>query len=411
MSTIPLQASSRSLEPSRLRAKADGGGVVVIGANYRALGVVRSLGRRGIKVCVLKETDERLAGASRYAGRNFKWPSGDDSEKIAFLLDLATKHDVKGWLLVPTDDEGARLIAQNHEVLDEHFGLTTPAWNVLRWAYDKRLTYALSKKVGVDSPWTACPASREELAEIECPFPAIIKPAYKPRLNPLTAAKAWPVTDRHTLLDAYDKACKLVDPAMLMIQELVPGSGECQLSYVALVKDGQPLASLVARRIRQIPIDFGRFSTYVETTDEPAIIEPACRLLREIHFTGLVEVEFKWDERDRLFKLLDINPRIWGWHTLGASVGIDFSYLLWLMVRGQEIPTVCGRPGVGWIRFSADLAVAIGEILKGRLGLEAYARSLRHAREEAIFASDDPLPALLDLPHVLYKLGRRRLRG
>jgi D-aspartate ligase len=383
-----------------------------MGANYRALGVVRSLGRHGICAWVLKETDEILAALSRYTRRSFEWPAGADREKIEFLLNLVRQHDVKGWLLVPTDDEGARLIAQYHDILGEHFNLTTPPWDVLRWAYDKRLTYTLSRKVNVDSPWTACPVSRKELAALHCQFPAIIKPAYKPHLNRLTAAKAWRVSDRATLLAAYDEACKLLDPAILMIQELIPGSGDSQLSYAALVKDGQPLASVIARRLRQIPMDFGRFSTYVETTDEPAIVEPACRLLSEIRFTGIVEVEFKRDPRDGLYKLLDINPRIWGWHTLCASVGVDFSYLLWLMVRGERVPSVppaSSLAGVGWTRFAADLPMAIGQMLRGHLGIRSYLRSLRRVREDAIFALDDPVPAFLDLPHMAYKMGKRVL--
>ena len=44
----------------------------------------------------------------------------------------------------------------------------------------------------------------------------------------------------------------------IMIQELVPGSGESQLSYAALAEHGRPLASLTARRVRQIPMDFLR---------------------------------------------------------------------------------------------------------------------------------------------------------
>lgn len=52
------------------------GGALVIGGDYRGLGVVRSLGRRGIPVWVL--TDEhKIAATSRYAQRSFAWPATD----------------------------------------------------------------------------------------------------------------------------------------------------------------------------------------------------------------------------------------------------------------------------------------------------------------------------------------------
>jgi D-aspartate ligase len=385
------------------------GGAIVVGANYRALGAVRSLGRHGIPVCVLKESAEILAAKSRFAQRVLEWPTGDDGEKIERLTTLASTYNLDGWLLIPTDDECARLIAQNHELLGRLFNLTTPTWEVLRWAYDKRLTYELSQRLGIDSPWTSQPGSIEEAAALDCPYPVIIKPAYKTSLNSLTAAKAWCVKDRNSMVAAYEKASKLVDPSILMIQELVPGGGESQFSFAALVRDGQTIVSLVARRSRQIPVDFGRFSTYVETTDEPAVIAPACRFLEAIRFTGIAEVEFKRDSRDGRYKLLDINPRLWGWHTLCARAGIDFTYLLWLLATGKEIPQVSGRFGIGWIRFAADLPVAIQQILRRRLSLRDYIRSLRRTAEEAIFAADDPLPAILDLPHMAIKLGKRLL--
>src|SRR5919109_2550401 len=48
-------------------------GALVIGGDYRALGVVRSLGRRGIPVWVVTN-EHRVATASRYALRCFHWP-------------------------------------------------------------------------------------------------------------------------------------------------------------------------------------------------------------------------------------------------------------------------------------------------------------------------------------------------
>jgi predicted ATP-grasp superfamily ATP-dependent carboligase len=385
------------------------GGAIVIGANYRALGVVRSLGRRGVPVLVIKETGDSLASMSRYVDRSLSWPTGDEGAQVEFLMSTATEQGVAGWLLIPTDDESACLIARHHESLAKQFLLTTPPWDILCWAYDKRLTAELARDLAIACPWTLCPRSREELVSVDCEFPLILKPAFKQSLNAFTAAKAWRVDDRQSLLARYDEACELVSPDTLIVQELVPGSGEAQFSYAALCKDGRPLASVTARRVRQIPMDFGRFSTYVETVDEPGVVEPAVRLLAAIRYTGLVEVEFKRDPRDGRHKLLDINPRVWGWHTLCARAGVDFTHLLWLMVRGETVPEVSARPGVRWIRTSADIPVAIQEILRGRLTLRAYARSLRSPIEHAIFACSDPLPGLLALPLLAYKLGRRAL--
>jgi predicted ATP-grasp superfamily ATP-dependent carboligase len=386
------------------------GGALVLGADYRGLGVVRSLGRRGVPVWVLKEEGEPLASTSRYARRSLPWPVGGE-DRVAFLCDLAQSEGIEGWALVPTADETAALVARHHDELGKHFSLTVAPWDVVRRAYDKRLTYELAERVGVAYPRTSYPQTRADAAAADVGFPAVIKPTVKESFNRLTAAKAWRVDSSSELLERYDEACTLVDPATLMVQELVPGGGEGQFSFAALCVDGESVASVTARRTRQYPADFGRASTYVETVACEEIVEPSLRLLRELRFDGLIEVEFKRDPRDGVLKLLDMNPRVWGWHTLCGRAGVDFPYLLWLLVSGEPLPQTQARTGVGWLRLTTDTPTALKELVSGRLPVREYVRSLRRPRESAIFAWDDPLPGLVELPLVALLLGRRLLHG
>jgi D-aspartate ligase len=384
-------------------------GALVVGGNYRALGVVRSLGRRGIPVWVVKDAADLLASTSRYVKRSLTFPVGDEQDRLAFLLDAEAKHNLGGWLLLPTEDDTARSFAENYRLLAERFTMTTPPWEQFRWTYDKRLTYALARDIQVACPWIIDSLCPEQLASLDCRFPVILKPAFRRTLNGATAPKAWRVDDRRSLPACYEEARKVVPPDVLMIQELIPGSGDSQLSYAGLFLEGRPLASLVARRLRQMPMDFGRFSTFVETADVPAVVEPATKLMAALHFTGVAEVEFKHDERDGQYKLLDINTRIWGWHTLCGRAGIDVPYLLWQMMNGETVPKVVGQLGVCWQWPSTDLPIVIKEIMQGRLSIRAYAQSRRGPVESAIFSSDDPTPGLLELPLMAYKLARRRL--
>jgi predicted ATP-grasp superfamily ATP-dependent carboligase len=63
------------------------------------------------------------------------------------------------------------------------------------------------------------------------------------------------------------------------------------------------------------------------------------------------------------------------------------------------------------MHMSADLRVAIEEILRGRLSLRAYLRSFSGPLESAIFAWDDPMPGLLDLPLFACTSGKRIFMG
>ena len=44
----------------------------------------------------------------------------------------------------PATDTAAGLISRYHSVLAERYALTTPCWEVMKHAYDKRLTYKQS---------------------------------------------------------------------------------------------------------------------------------------------------------------------------------------------------------------------------------------------------------------------------
>ncbi len=376
-------------------------GALVIGGNLNGLSIARSLGRHGVPVWVATSPNIKLASYSRYTRRTLPWPTGECGAQVEYLLELARRHKLDGWVLFPTSDESAALLSKFHAALSCRYRVSTPTWDILRWAYDKRLTYRLAAQEKVDYPVTIYPASEADLGA--CAFPAILKPAAHIAVNRFTADKAWPVANREELLARYHEARELIPPDLILLQELIPGGGESQFSYAALCCDGQPIASLTARRTRQYPIDFGYSSSFVETLDVPEIVAPSRRLLAAIRYTGLVEIEYKFDARNGRYKLLDINPRLWTWSALGHRSGVDFPYLLWQMMIGKPVPEQTGRTGVRWVRMSTDVPAAIHEMFRGRLSLGAYLRSLRSPVEFALMAADDPLPGLLDLPLFAYK--------
>ena len=219
--------------------------------------------------------------------------------------------------------------------------------------------------------------------------------------------------NRQQLVARYEEACKLVPPEDILLQELIPGNGQTQFSFAGLCQDGQPLAWVVARRARQYPIDFGRSSSFVETARQPDVEQAARRILTEMRFTGLIEAEFKLDPRDNRYKLLELNPRVWGWHTLGRLAQVDFPYLLWRMALGKALPVQRSEPpaGLGWIHLRTDVPARVQELRRGVWPNLPPFRSLRRPVEFAILALDDPVPALLDLPLLGYLAWRRRLAG
>jgi len=386
----------------------EGCGALVLGGSHGALAVARSLGRNGIPVWFVSD-DNMLARLSRFTTKGVSWPGPNADGAADLLLELGRRHHLDGWVLLPCADEEARLISQHHAALSRMFRVRTLPWETMRWAYDKHRMNERAAALGLDLPRSFSAANCQNLADADLRFPVILKPAVKHHGNAFTLAKAWRADDRAALLARYDKAAALVGTDAVVVQELIPGRGAAQFSYAALWDRGRPVASLVAQRSRQYPIDFGYTSTFVETIDRPEVDDAACRFLASLAYDGLVEVEFKYDARDRRLKLLDVNARVWTWIALGRRAGVDFPHLFWRLAMGETLPNARGAAGVGWMHASRDVVAALQEMAAGHLAPRDYLVSLRRPLQFAAFAADDPLPGVLDVPLALSRLFTKRL--
>lgn len=383
-------------------------GAVVVGGDYQGLGIVRSLGRRNVPVCVID--DERsIAAFSRYATHSvFVKSMRDEKTAVKTLLDIGQRLNLQGWVLYPTRDETVAAFARYRTKLAEFFHVPTPDWDVVNWVWDKRNTYRLATELGIPIPKTWYPNRLEDLDEIRADPPFAVKPAIKEHFFYATKAKAWRANNLSELKELFNRAAAQVGPGEVMIQDLIPGDGRQQFAFCAFFKDGQTIGSMVVRRSRQHPFEFGRASTFVETVDLPILQELSQRFLRAINYYGLVELEYKLDPRGGQYKLLDVNGRTWGYHTLGASAGVDFPYLLFADQAGQDVRPCQARAGRSWVRLVTDLPTGAREILYGHKNWRAYAKSLKNCDAEAVFSREDPIPGIVELailPYLFFKRG------
>jgi D-aspartate ligase len=382
-------------------------GAVVVGGDYQGLGIVRSLGRRKVPVCVIDD-EPSIARFSRYATHTIAVPSlRQERQTVDAVMAIGRRLGLEGWVLYPTRDETVAAFARHHSVLTEKFRVPTPHWDTIKWAWDKRNTYRLAHELDIPTPRTWYPRSVEDLDEISIDPPYTIKPAIKEHFFYATKAKAWRANNRLELQGLFLRAAAQVGPGEVMIQDLIPGDGRQQFAYCAFFKEGRAIGSMVVRRRRQHPAEFGRASTFVETIDLPILEALSERFLRAIDYYGLVELEYKLDPRDGEYRLLDFNGRTWGYHSLGCSAGVDFPYLLFADQTGECVQPCRGKAGMSWIRLITDIPTGVLEILKGRQDWLAYLRSLMGFHVESVFTGEDLLPGLAELVLLPYLCAKR----
>jgi D-aspartate ligase len=382
-------------------------GAIVVGGEHPGLGVARSLGRRGIAICVIDD-QYSVSQFSRYVTKVVRVKElRDQQSTVNSVLEIARRYGLEGWVLFPTRDETVAAFSLYRDQLVSTLRVTTPPWDTVRWAWDKKCTYERAEQLGIATPRTYNIREEEQLPELWGNLPLAIKPAIKENFFYATGAKAWRAETPEQLLTLFRKARYQIRAEEVLLQEIVPGSGEQQYSYCAFFRDGVAKHTLVAKRLRQHPREFGRAATYVETIECPEVEELSERFLRAINYYGLVEVEFKKDPRDGKLKLLDVNARTWGFHSLGSAAGVDFPYLLYADQIGIATQPSRAQAGVGWLRAVTDVPTVISDLWDNELDLDTYWQSLRSTRTESVFCLKDPLPSVAEIAMLPYLAAKK----
>ena len=127
-------------------------GAVVVGGDYQGLGILRSLGRRGVPVCVVDD-EFSISRFSKYCTHFVKVAHLREERAIVDALMAVADHvGLSGWVLYPTREELVATFSRNRGRLSKSFRVPTPAWNSVQWAWDKRNTYRLARELGIPIP-------------------------------------------------------------------------------------------------------------------------------------------------------------------------------------------------------------------------------------------------------------------
>jgi D-aspartate ligase len=189
----------------------------------------------------------------------------------------------------------------------------------------------------------------------------------------------------------------IIEPSEILVQEFIPGGPGNLYSLCPFFKDGKVIAAITARRARQHPMDFGHATTYAELVNIPQLHVIAERFLSLIGYYGIAEVEFMMDPRDGSFRLIEVNPRVWGWHALAIYAGLDLPYMLYKDMLGEPIEMPFALRDVKWIRLLTDIPTVTLAIAKGRMKISDYVKTMKGPKRDAVLSLKDPLPFIAEL--------------
>jgi predicted ATP-grasp superfamily ATP-dependent carboligase len=268
--------------------------------------------------------DLYVIGHADRIGRLAKWHSCFDSVVSGVELEQALETEAYD-MVIPVGGRSVLTVAASRPALS-----VLPGLDQLEVCYDKPRTIALAEKLDVPAPRTWYLSQIEELANIEVPFPCVVKASRE-----ATTFKAIAYChDQDGLITALKRQfAGLNGETGVVVQEYVPGVG---CGFFALMEHGNPLRVFMHQRIRESPPSGGR-STAARAFDSPRLRELGLRLLTSLTWHGVAMVEFKHSPLTNDFVLMEINGKFWGSLELALSAGVNFGADLIRLFRGEKL--------------------------------------------------------------------------
>jgi D-aspartate ligase len=381
---------------------------VVLQASYaNGLGVIRNVAREGVPVLALDPNPRALGFTSRYAACAVcPDPAADQEAFVAFLEQIGAGLPQRG-VVFPTHDEFIWPISRHAARLERFYRIPFSRWETMERLYDKEEQMRAAWRCDVDTPQTVFIRSADDLAAgaETIPFPAIFKPVMSLEFKKRFKRPVLIIDSRDQLEDVYARAA---DCGVLMLQEIVPG-GDDTLFTVGSTLDEQsrPLAVFTGRKLRQHPRTFGT-ARLAESVWIPELADAGLRLLRELHYHGVSQVEFKRDHRDGRYKLMEVNARHWLWHSLAPACGVNLTMASYADAIGMPFQAPRQKDGRKWVLTLKESVDSLNEMRRGQQKPGEWVRSLGGIRVDGVMAIDDPGPGAVNAWRMAKVLARRR---
>jgi len=213
--------------------------------------------------------------------------------------------------------------------------------------------------------------------------------------------KAYKVSSPEELLALYDRYHHWAK--VLIAQQWIEGPDanlySCNCYFDS---DSQPVATFVARKIRQWPPRTGK-SCLGEECRNDLVLNTAMQLFKGVHYRGLGYLEMKRDERSGEFFVVEPNiGRPTGRGTIAEAGGVELLYTMYCDALGLPLPANLEQryTGVKWIYLRRDFQSALYYWRRGELSLKEWYHSVRGRKAYALFSWTDPGPFLADLLRV-----------
>ena len=313
--------------------------LVTDGNNRACLAITRSLGMVGAEILVGEKTSHSLAGSSKYCSQRVKYPDPNFNPLTfeEYIIDLVSKKKID--VVIPVSEITTILVTKLKDKLPERCSVPFPDSLTVESAADKKNVINLSRKLGVPVPNTIVLDKKESLDVLEdltmnAKFPIVIKP-YKSRILHGNEWKSTKVDYAKDVIELDRKMKKLPDYAFpILLQEKIEGAG---VGIFVCMHNKKEVAHFCHIRIREKPPSGGVSVLRKSIPADPVLLSQSIELLKEIGWEGVAMVEFKKDDKNNDYKIMEINGRFWGSLQLAIDSKVNFPLKAMEIARKERV--------------------------------------------------------------------------
>lgn len=359
--------------------------------HHGALAVARTLARLGVPVYAVVEDAYTPLGVSRYLTKAFVWESCPaDPESFVKALSLIGEFIARPTIIIPMDDLSAVWVAENAAALAQWFIVPPVPPDLPRRLANKACLQALCAEVGIPSARSIVPHSFNDFRAFteSSKFPVLVKAAeqWLPMSDTFVTKAIRTPTELFNLFENYN----FERGPRLIIQEYIPGEDWICHGYYNSEKNLH--LTFTGRKLRSYPNDAGSTALGLSVDNEPlrCVSEG---LLKAVAYSGIIDMDWRKDERDGRYKILDCNPRVGqNFRMFETGAGIDVIRAHHLDLSGRSIDNAAQSEGRLFSVESFYVLALLRGLPRGASKHDASKYLPPKSRELAWWSGDDQVP-------------------
>ncbi len=297
--------------------------VVIIGSDINAYYMARNTYEAyHKKAYLIGKTPMLFTSLSKILNITYEPDLWNKDKFVKVLKDFAKEHSNKKLVLIGANDAYVRLIVENASKLPKNYVFNTPSLDIINNLLIKENFYQKYGNI-LDIPKTyiyKCLKDKLDLKIVNSfMYPLIIKPSNGILYHELEfpgQAKVYKVNTEEEL----KKVIKDIEASgyddNLIIQEFIPGDDSRLFDCIMYVgKDHKVKVETFAQIGLQEHTKTGignltlLINGYNEFNDPKETVTKLKNFLESINYSGIAEFDLKYDERDKKYKVFEINPR------------------------------------------------------------------------------------------------------